>query len=120
MLVTVQLTSTFVFNSYLLNPKFQASSHLLWLYISVCVGLGWKPEDRFSLSYEPPHEKTGFLHMRKQRLCFAVSAPLFSLHRQYNPSTFLFRNFKPLAIFYGCTARFVLDQVKNTEDRLSQ
>ena len=29
---------------YFLNPKFQASSHLLWLYSPVCVG----PEDRFS------------------------------------------------------------------------
>ena len=26
-----------------LNPKFQASSHLLWLYSSLCVGTGWKP-----------------------------------------------------------------------------
>ena len=30
---------------YLLNPKFQASNHLLWLYSPVCVGI---PEDRFS------------------------------------------------------------------------
>ena len=36
--VTVQLISTFVFDTqtiqslYFLNPKFQASSHLLWLY----------------------------------------------------------------------------------------
>ena len=27
----------------LLNPKFQASSHLLWLYSLVCVGPGRKP-----------------------------------------------------------------------------
>ena len=26
-----------------LNPKFQASSHLLWLYSPVCFGPGWKP-----------------------------------------------------------------------------
>ena len=31
----------------LLNPKFQASDHLLWLYSLVCVGPGQKPEDRF-------------------------------------------------------------------------
>ena len=30
---------------FYLNPKFQASSHLLWLYSPVCVG---NPEDRFS------------------------------------------------------------------------
>ena len=28
---------------YFLYTKFQASSHLLWLYSSVCVGTGWKP-----------------------------------------------------------------------------
>ena len=28
---------------YFLNTKFQASSHLLWLYNSVCVGPGRKP-----------------------------------------------------------------------------
>ena len=33
---------------FFLNPKFQASSHLLLLYSPVCVGPGRKPEDRFS------------------------------------------------------------------------
>ena len=28
---------------YYLHPKFQASSHLLWLYSPVCVGPGQKP-----------------------------------------------------------------------------
>ena len=28
---------------YFLNPKFQASSYLLWLYSPVCVGPGQKP-----------------------------------------------------------------------------
>ena len=28
---------------YFLNLKFQASSHLVWLYSLVCVGPGWKP-----------------------------------------------------------------------------
>ena len=52
--VTSQLISAFVFamwivqSLYYLNPKFQASSHLLWLYSLVCVGPGRKPEDRFS------------------------------------------------------------------------
>ena len=32
---------------YFLNPKFQASSHFLWLHSPVCVGPG-NPEDRFS------------------------------------------------------------------------
>ena len=33
---------------YFLNPKFQAAIQLMWLYSPVCVGPGWKPEDRFS------------------------------------------------------------------------
>ena len=47
--VTVKLISVFVFairivqSLYYLNPKFQASSHLLWLYSPVCVRPGQKP-----------------------------------------------------------------------------
>ena len=49
--VTAQLIIAFVFATqivqslFFLNPKFQASSHLLLLYGPVCVG---SPEDRFS------------------------------------------------------------------------
>ena len=52
--VTAKLISAFVFAArilqslYFLNPKFQASSHLVWLYSLVCVGPGRLPEDRFS------------------------------------------------------------------------
>ena len=43
--MTAQLISTFVsLYGYYLNPKFQASSHLLWLYSQVCVGPGQKPQ----------------------------------------------------------------------------
>ena len=47
--VTAKLISAFVFTKlivqslYYLNPKFQASSHLLWLYSPVCVGPGQEP-----------------------------------------------------------------------------
>ena len=47
--VTAKLISVFVFATlivqslYFLNPEFQASSHLLWLYSSVCVRPGRKP-----------------------------------------------------------------------------
>ena len=47
--VTAKLISAFVFATrkvkslYLLNPKFQASNHLLWLYSPVCVGPGRQP-----------------------------------------------------------------------------
>ena len=46
--VTAKLISAFVFATriiqfiYFLNPKFQASSHLLWSYSLVCVGPGRK------------------------------------------------------------------------------
>ena len=47
--VTTQLISAFVFTTrivqflYLLDPKFKACSHLLWLYSPVCVAPGRKP-----------------------------------------------------------------------------
>ena len=71
----------------------KSSSHLLLPYSLVCVGPGRKPRRPvFSQrgSYvcypnvhdEPCHEKPCFLHMRKQS---CRPAPLFLLHRQYNP-----------------------------------
>ena len=33
---------------FYLNPKFQASSYLLWVYSLVCADLVGNPEDRFS------------------------------------------------------------------------
>ena len=50
--VTAQLISAFVFATWIvqslfyLNQKFQASSHLPWLYSLVCVGPGLKPRRR--------------------------------------------------------------------------
>ena len=47
--VTAKLISAFVFATrivqslYYLNPKFQTSRHILWLYSPVCVGPGRKP-----------------------------------------------------------------------------
>ena len=52
--VTAKLISAFVSATqivqflYFLNPKSQASSHLLGLYSLVCVGPGRKPERWFS------------------------------------------------------------------------
>ena len=46
--VIAQLISAFVFATkilqslYFLDPKFQASSHLMWLYSPVCMGPGRK------------------------------------------------------------------------------
>ena len=67
---TAKLISAFVFalyivqSLYFLNPKFQASSHLLSLYSLVCVGPGRKPRrpvfsQRGSyVIFEPLHDKT--------------------------------------------------------------
>ena len=49
----------------------------------------------------------------------AADQRLFSPYGKYNPSSTEVRNFKPLAIFCDCTARFVLDLVRNPEDRFS-
>ena len=69
----VQLISAFVFATqivqslYFLNPKFQGTIHLLWLFSRVCVGPGQKPPE------------TGFLATRlisfmnaRQRLSFMI------------------------------------------------
>ena len=65
----VQLIRTFVFVTqihavqflYFLSAKFQASSHLLWLYIQVCVRPGGK------LRRPVSHDKAHFIMVR----CFA-------------------------------------------------
>ena len=49
-----------------------------------------------------------------QRLCFCYIDSTMPA-----ASTSLIQNFKPLAIFCGCTAQFVSDQVGNPEDRFS-
>ena len=52
--LTAKLISAFVFATrivqslFYLNPKFQASNHLLCLYSPVCVDLVGDPEDQFS------------------------------------------------------------------------
>ena len=68
------------------------------------------------------HEKTGFLHMRKQtQISFVVTAKLiiaFVFAIRIVQSLY-FLDFKSLAIFCNCTARFVLDLVGNPEDWFS-
>ena len=60
--------------------------------------------------HEPHHEKTCFLHMPKQSRRTAAQLHMSHImrpHKTYDPSTSQIQNFKPLAIFCGCTARFV-------------
>ena len=71
--VAAKLVSAFVFvtrivqSIYFLNPKFQASSHLLWLHRPVCVGPGRKPRRPvFSQrgSYRPCSKRTNLRGFR--------------------------------------------------------
>ena len=86
--VTAKLISAFVFATrivqslYFLNPEFQASSHLLWLYSPVCVGPGLKPRrpvfsqrgsfiPRVCLIYSTQSKVTVVVtHLKMQRLYF--------------------------------------------------
>ena len=75
--VTAKLISAFVFATWIvqfliyLNPKFQASSHLLWLYSPVCVGPGQKPRRPI---FSQRGSNNGFLHTR----CFILRQKCFS------------------------------------------
>ena len=48
-LLAAKFTTLIEQSVYFLNPKFQASFHLLWLYSLVCVGPAWKPKRRVFL-----------------------------------------------------------------------
>ena len=74
--VTQQLISAFDFATYsyiqclyFLNLKFQACSHLLWLYSPVCVGPGWTPKDRFSWDTAHVTDQNMSRVMRKPTFC---------------------------------------------------
>ena len=77
--VTPKLISTFVFATrivqflYYLNPKFQASNHLVWLYSPVCVGPGRKPG-------RPVFSQRGSIYIVKLYLTFKVWLRLFILY----------------------------------------
>ena len=65
--------------------KFQASSHLLWLYSLVCVGLVGTPQDRFS------HNEAHFviLLLFFFTVCFTVCQKIIkALTHQKNPRRF--------------------------------
>ena len=67
-------------------------------------------------SIRPRHKKTGFLFIRKQgrRTAKVISSCAFATRIVTLQSiSFLIRNFKPLAIFCGCTARVVPGLVGN-------
>ena len=60
-----QLISAFVFATWIvqsfffLNPKFQDSNHLLWLYSPLCIGPGQKPRRQV---FSRHGSNTGHLH----------------------------------------------------------
>ena len=73
--------STLIVQSlYYLNPKFQASCYLLWLYSLVCVGSGRNPEDRFS------HNEAHFsFNTEGERSCLFPRDDLISSHQIIHP-----------------------------------
>ena len=102
--VTAKLISAFVFakrivqSLYFLNPKFQASSHLLWLYSPVCVGPGRKPRRPVFSQRGSCYQKTCLLLddpnrrllsynmsciMRKHTFCICKNKGADQLHGNY-------------------------------------
>ena len=63
--------------------------------------------------------KSDFCICNKKKGADQLLSTFVSLHIFYSPSTSYIPNFKPLAIFCGCTARFVSDMVGDLGDRFS-
>ena len=94
--MTTQLISTFVFatqivqSHYFLNPKFQASTHILWQYSLVCVGPGWKPcrqvfllkGSKLRVHYIPNDFRNSSSTKARPELFY------FSLYRPFRPNFF--------------------------------
>ena len=73
---------------FFLNPKIQASSHILWLYSPVCVGPGRKPRRPvFSErgSYDRPPLET--LHRNNKKKTTCISSKVQSLGYDRLPKT---------------------------------
>ena len=81
--VTAKLISPFVFAIrivqflFSINPKFQASSHLLWLYSPICVGPGRKPRrpvfserDSYTVIIETDLSKVQYVQLSCRPLLF--------------------------------------------------
>ena len=83
--VTAKLISAFVFATrivqslYYLNPKFQASRHILWLYSPVCVRPGRKPR-RSLFSERGSNENWRNMHMLTWWFLVFCRAKQISLH----------------------------------------
>ena len=83
--VTAKPISAFVFarrigqSLYFLYTKFQASSHLVWLYSLVCVGHGRKPQ-RPVFSQQCSLEKNGLGY---SKLCILVFSQQSSLEKKW-------------------------------------
>ena len=91
--VTAKLISAFVFATgiiqslYFLNMKFQASSHLLWLYSPVCVGRGQKPR-------RPVFSQRGSSHFLSDTKTLAIFSEV-STDRYEQRSTLILLNELP-------------------------
>ena len=95
--MTAKLISAFVFATrivqslFYVNPKFQASSHLLWLYSLLCVGPGRTPR-RPGFSQRGSYSNTAQISMR-ENLCILISTR-FSINSLYSKKKAMNRNWR--------------------------
>ena len=89
----MKLISAFVFPTlivqslFFLNAKFQASSHLLWLYSPVCVGPGRKPQ-RPVFSQRGSYARFYYRIIVLQKLLLSVCFSVKGLYCHYNMAAF--------------------------------
>ena len=99
--VTAKLISAIVFaiqivqSLFYLNPKFQDSSHLLWLYSPVCVGPDWKTQ------------RPVFLQRGSYKLfiCSSVMVPTYSHDLHSSWQTVLNQHRHLLVVYYTSLTR---------------
>ena len=104
--VTAKLISAFVFATlivqslYFLNTKFQASSHLLWLYSLVCVGTGRKPR-------RPVFSQRGSYHL----------AHVHQIHLHIPLNQVLYFFYRSVLMFYPCSTLFNCPWVNRNQNQ---
>ena len=105
--VTAKLISAFVFTTrivqslYFLNPKFQASSHLLWPYSMVCVGPGRKPRRPFFSqrgSFWFPEQDTGSDCASSWSLLFFTLREHLNTHKVFTKDQCFYLNYHKFSI----------------------
>ena len=108
-----QLISAFVFairivqSLYYLNPKFQASNHLLRLYSRVCVGPGRKPL-RLVFSQRGSFGVTSLLEEPSDHAILILSITVFYIVKFLS---FQFQVLESLQLMFGVSKRILIHVV---------